>query len=160
MGWHTAANVLLVGWITLSLPAVLLQLALAVDLANYVLTRRVLVYPFLHAKYASELKMKEGSNSVWMQIWRGLIALATVTSPFSGIATWLCHVLGDLPESTHIPVLSGAELRRPTRTGERRHGLRRAADKRLVVSPPSPLLDTLAEYLEALEREKRGRLVG
>jgi hypothetical protein len=142
LGW--LARLLLIAWITVSLPAIMLQVAMLLDVMNYVVTRRILVLPYLHEVLGSESAQ---NNSPVGRITDWVAAIALVTSPLSGVATWSFHVLSDLPQSARIPLLNvNPTDRRRTARRRREQALQTRDDLRW-----SPL----GLYWRVIEREDR-----
>lgn len=90
--------VLLVAWILISIPAVLVQLGMILDIAQFALTHRTLLYPVLHRRLTAYHRCASGER-LWghEQIPRVIANLAVQTSPISGISTWCYYVLSRLP---------------------------------------------------------------
>ena len=120
---RVVGTTLLTAWIAISIPAVLLQAGLILDVLNYVLTRHSLVLPFLHQTLQNNTDERE--HGALEKAWCALTHLAVVTSPLSGVATWCYQVLIALPASARIPISSG-EI-----PGDRRQHTRREADRSL-----------------------------
>jgi hypothetical protein len=148
-GLRVFGILVLASWVVLSLPAVVFQLALVLDVLNYVLTRRVLIYPFLQSKY--DIPQAKGHKEPWgMRVWRGIVTLVVITSPLSGIATWFTNVLSDIPTEAYVPVVSDATLGTAAGRGDRRAHARRSEDKRMVtVANPFGIV---APYWRKVER--------
>ncbi len=88
-------------WVVLMLPPFLLQLGLIVDVLNYGLTGRVLVFPIFKGATDRARARKQEAGMKGTPVLARLSAYAGLTSPFSGLALWCYGVLMRVPAAEY-----------------------------------------------------------